>query len=76
MTKESGFCHRELWSFHRQYASSLKEIFMNFPEDNQKQQAYIRYKRESKKRQSNAYSTNRVGKMKYIEKNTKSLLHT
>ena len=74
--KKADFVTENYWSFHRQYASSLKEIFMNFPEDNQKQQAYIRYKRDRAKRQSNAYSTNRVGKMKYIEKEYKSLLHT
>ena len=60
--KKADFVTENYWSFHRQYASSLKEIFMNFPEDNQKQQAYIRYKRDRAKRQSNAYSTNRVGK--------------
>ena len=47
--KKADFVTENYWSFHRQYASSLKEIFMNFPEDNQKQQAYIRYKRDRAK---------------------------
>jgi len=70
--KQADFVTESYWSFHRQYAGSLKEIFMNFPEDNQKQQAYIRYKRDRAKdvNQMRILQTE-LEKMKYIEKQYK-----
>lgn len=70
--KQADFVTESYWGFHRQYAASVKEIFMNFPEDNQKQQAYIRYKRDRAKdvNQMRILQTE-LEKMKYIEKEYK-----
>ena len=70
--KKADFVTENYWRFHRQYASSLKEIFMNFPEDTQKQQAYIRYKRDRAKNVSQMrILQTELEKMKYIEKEYK-----
>lgn len=60
------------WSFHKQYAYSVKEIFMNFPEQNQKQQEYVRYKRDqaSELHQMRILQSE-LEKLKYIEKQYK-----
>lgn len=57
------------WSFHKQYFYSVKEIFMNFPEQNQRQQEYVRYKRDnaSELHQMRILQTE-LEKLKYIEK--------
>lgn len=36
----------ELWGLHQQYPGSIKELYMNFPETNQRQQTYFRRKIE------------------------------
>ena len=35
---------RLCWNFHKSYGYSLKEIYLPFKEENQKQQAYVQYK--------------------------------
>lgn len=69
---QANFATENYWSFHRQFSGSFKEIFMNFPEDNQRQQAYIRYKRDraSDVNQMRILQTE-LEKMKYIEKEYK-----
>ncbi|WP_427814951.1 hypothetical protein ACQKTA_13470 (plasmid) [Enterococcus sp. 22-H-5-01] len=72
--KEADFVTETYWSFHKQYSNSVKELFMNFPEENQRQQSYVKYKRD----RSNNINQMRIlqtelEKLKYIEKTYKKL---
>lgn len=62
------------WSFQKQYGNSVKELFMNFPEENQKQQQYVKYKRDRSKdvNQMRILQTE-LEKLKFIEKTYKKL---
>lgn len=72
--EEANFVTDNYWSFQKQYGSSVKELFMNFPEENQKQQSYVKYKRDRAKdfNQMRILQTE-LDKLKYIEKTYKKL---
>ena len=71
---EADFVTDNYWSFQKQYGNSVKELFMNFPEENQKQQNYVKYKRDRSKdiNQMRILQTE-LEKLKYIEKTYKKL---
>ncbi|EOH86321.1 hypothetical protein [Enterococcus pallens] len=71
---EADFVTDNYWSFQKQYGNSVKELFMNFPEENQKQQSYVKYKRDRSKdiHQMRILQTE-LEKLKYIEKTYKKL---
>lgn len=71
---EADFVTDNYWSFQKQYGNSVKELFMNFPEENQKQQSYVKYKRDRSKdiNQMRILQTE-LEKLKYIEKTYKKL---
>ena len=71
---EADFVTDNYWSFQKQYGNSVKELFMNFPEENQKQQNYVKYKRDRSKdiNQMRILQT-QLEKLKYIEKTYKKL---
>lgn len=72
--EEANFVTDNYWSFQKQYGNSVKELFMNFPEENQKQQSYVKYKRDRSKdfNQMRILQTE-LEKLKYIEKTYKKL---
>ncbi|MDT2614617.1 hypothetical protein [Enterococcus dongliensis] len=72
--KEADFVTDTYWSFQKQYGNSVKELFMNFPEENQKQQQYVKYKRDRSKdvNQMRILQTE-LEKLKFIEKTYKKL---
>ena len=71
---EADFVTDNYWSFQKQYGNSVKELFMNFPEENQKQKNYVKYKRDRSKdiNQMRILQTE-LEKLKYIEKTYKKL---
>jgi hypothetical protein len=72
--KEADFVTDNYWAFQKQYGNSVKELFMNFPEENQRQQRYVKYKRDQSKNlnQMRILQTE-LEKLKYIEKKYKKL---
>lgn len=72
--KEADFVTETYWDFLKQYASSVKELFLNFPEQNQRQQRYVKYKRDQVQNvhQMQILQTE-LDKLKFIEKEYKKL---
>lgn len=68
----ANFITETYWGFHKQYEGSVKELFMNFPEENQAQQEYVKYKRDhAKEYHQIRILQSELDKLKYLEKTYK-----
>lgn len=67
--QEFQFVTENNWKFQKQYPFPIKEVYMNFPEDNQQQQDYFKHKieRTANPAQLEALHTE-LEKLKHIEK--------
>lgn len=60
------------WDMLRKYSYAIKEVYMNFPEDNQEQQEYFNFKiKQSTSPIQIQLLQTELDKLKYIEKNYK-----
>lgn len=66
---ESDYVTESNWEFNKLYPFPIKEIYMNFPEENQEQQEYFKHKieRATTPKQLEALNTE-LEKLKHIEK--------
>lgn len=71
---EADFVINSYWNFLKMYSSSVKEIFMNFPEQNQKQQEYFKYMIEKSGTEVQLKRLQmELDKLKFLEKEYKKL---
>lgn len=69
---EFDFVTSNNWDLHKLYSYDLKEVYMNFPEDNQRQQEYFKYKIDKATSPAQLEVLNReLAKLEHIEKTYK-----
>ncbi|MFS0882518.1 hypothetical protein [Metabacillus niabensis] len=68
--EEFNYTTENYWKFQKLYHHPVKEVYMNFPEDNQQQQEYFKHKIENTSNPAQlAILHTELEKLKHIEKN-------